>query len=100
LHGPSGVGKTTIARIIAKELDADVIEVDAASRNGVETMRALCDTGRHLSFRASGKRMFILNEVQRLSPNAWDALLTTLEEPPDHLYFALTTTEFDRVPDS
>jgi len=100
LHGPSGVGKTTLARIIAKEFKADVIEIDAATYNGVDAMRSLCETGRHMSLRGGGVRMFVMNEVQRLSRGAWDALLTALEEPPTHLYFALTTTEFDKIPEA
>lgn len=98
LYGPSGVGKTTLARIIAKHFKAEVIEIDAATYNGVDAMRALCETGRHMSLRGAGIRMFVMNEVQRLSRGAWDALLTILEEPPPHLYFALTTTEFDKIP--
>jgi DNA polymerase-3 subunit gamma/tau len=98
LYGPSGLGKTTIARIIATKLDAELIEIDAATYSGVDQMRALSETGRHMSLKGKGVRMFLLNEVQRLSKGAWDALLTILEEPPAHLYFALTTTEFDKIP--
>jgi DNA polymerase III gamma/tau subunit len=100
LVGPSGVGKTTIARLIAQEFEAEVLEVDAATYSGKDEMKQLIETGRHMSLSGAGKRLILMNEVQRLSKAAWDALLTTLEEPPPHLYFALTTTEPDKVPDA
>ena len=100
LTGPSGTGKTTIARIIAQEIDCELTELDAARFNGVENMRELISLGQHRSLSGKGTRMFLLNEVQRLSRGAWDALLTTLEEPPPHLYFALTSTEPEKIPDA
>jgi DNA polymerase III gamma/tau subunit len=100
LSGPSGTGKTTLARIIAKQLDCNPEEIDAAMFSGVDAMRQLIASGSYRSLMTSGRRMFVINEVQRLSKGAFDALLTTLEEPPSHLYFALTTTEADKVPDA
>jgi DNA polymerase III gamma/tau subunit len=98
LSGPSGCGKTTLARIIARTIDADVLEIDAGATNGVESIRALTEHARHRSFSGTGKRLVLLNEVQALTRNSWNALLTIMEEPPEHLYFALTTTEKAKVP--
>jgi len=100
LTGTSGVGKTTIARLIAAYLKCEIVEIDAATYSGVDAMRELMDTAAHRSLGASGSRIFLFNEVQRLSRGAFDAMLTTLEEPPEHLYFALTTTELPKVPDA
>lgn len=96
--GPSGTGKTTMARLIAKEVGADVLELDAASNNGVEAMRELTELVQHRALAGSGTRLVILNEVHMLTRNAWNAILTILEEPPKHLYFALTTTESGKIP--
>lgn len=97
--GPSGVGKTTVARIIGSEIGSEILEVDAASNNGIDAMRALMDIGYYMSATASS-RMVILDECHMLSRSAWNAALKTLEEPPDHLYLALCTTERYRVPDT
>lgn len=99
LTGPSGVGKTTLARILATVLDAEVVEVDAASNNGVEAVRELITLGHHRPLTRAAK-MIICNECQRFSRPAWDVLLMLLEEPPDYLYVAITTTEFGKVPDA
>ena len=117
--GPRGTGKTSTARILAKVLNCeklkdgepcgkcnsclsidagssyDVLELDAASNNGVDNMRdlieraALGNPGRH--------RVFILDEVHMLSKPAEAALLKTLEEPPDHVVFVLATTDPQKV---
>lgn len=97
LTGPSGVGKTTIARIIAAQLKAEILEVDAALHSGVDAARSLADMVKHIPL-GSSSRVLIINECQRLSAAAYDAFLMLLEEPPPHLYVALTTTELGKVP--
>jgi DNA polymerase III gamma/tau subunit len=99
LTGPTGIGKTTLARIIGEQLDADIIEVDAASNNGVDAMRALTELGELMPM-VRANRVMILDECHMLSRAAANAALKTLEEPPEHLYFALCTTEFGRVLDT
>jgi DNA polymerase-3 subunit gamma/tau len=98
--GPSGIGKTTGARIIATDLEAEVIEIDAASNSGVDAMRQLVEVGNHMSLAGSGVRMFIIDECHTLSKPAWQAILKLLEEPPEHLYIALCTTELAKVPET
>jgi DNA polymerase-3 subunit gamma/tau len=98
LTGSGGLGKTTLARIIAKHLGADVHEIDAASNNGIDDMRALIDLGSHMSLTGDGRRMFIIDECHGLSKNAWQSILKMVEEPPEHLFIALCTTELAKVP--
>lgn len=93
--GPSGVGKTTLARITSRVLDAEIIPIDGASQSGVAEMRSLLDD--YATIRTSIARLIVIDECHRLSPNARDAALMTLEEPPPHLFFALCTTEYGRV---
>lgn len=100
LTGPSGVGKTTIARVIASGLDAEVLEIDAAAHNGVESVREMIELGQYASLNGNPNRMFILNEAHMFSRSSWNALLMTLEEPPPHLNIAITTTEANKVPDA
>jgi len=100
LIGPSGVGKTSIARLIAKTLNAEVLEIDAASNNGVDAMRELVDIGAHNPLFGAGKRCIIIDEVHVLTKPAWQTLLKILEEPPAHLYIALCTTEAHKVPET
>lgn len=95
--GPSGVGKTTLARILARELQAEIHEIDAASNNGVDQMRELIDFSKHMAFTETGRRLAIVDECHMLSRNAWNAILKLLEDPPDHFYMALCTTERSRV---
>ena len=75
----------------------DVLEMDAASRTGVENMRELLDGVRYAPSTARYK-VYIIDEVHMLSPGAFNALLKTLEEPPDHAKFIFATTEIRKVP--
>ncbi|HEX2792287.1 MAG TPA: DNA polymerase III subunit gamma/tau [Candidatus Paceibacterota bacterium] len=100
--GSRGLGKTSIARIFAKELgtsDRDLYEIDAASNNGVEYIRELTDNIYTLPFESKYK-VFILDEAHMLSKGAWNAFLKTLEEPPAHALFILATTELEKVPET
>ncbi|MBU6475436.1 MAG: DNA polymerase III subunit gamma/tau, partial [Alphaproteobacteria bacterium] len=121
LTGVRGVGKTTTARIIARALNCekgptvnpcgvcdqcraiaedrhvDVLEMDAASRNGVDEIREIIDSVQYAP--VSGRyKIFILDEVHMLSKAAFNALLKTLEEPPEHVKFVFATTEIRKVP--
>lgn len=95
--GPSGIGKTTLARIVAAELGAEVLEFDAASNSSVDAARQLVELGQFRSLSGTASKMFLIDEFHGLSRQAMDALLKTIEEPPEHLYFALCTTELNRV---
>jgi DNA polymerase-3 subunit gamma/tau len=116
--GPRGTGKTTTARILAKALNCenrhadgspdnecasclaitegsslDVLELDAASHNSVDDIRDIKVSVTTVASAATSKRVFVLDEAHMLSKAAGNALLKTLEEPPDHVYFVLATTE-------
>jgi len=126
LTGVRGVGKTSTARLIAKALNCigpdgqggptitpcnvcepcraisegrhiDVIEMDAASHTSVDDVREIIDAVRYASVSARYK-IYIIDEVHMLSKNAFNALLKTLEEPPEHVKFFLATTEVNKVP--
>ena len=99
--GPAGVGKTTLARIVATEyfeMDSSrVMEVDAATYSKVEDMRGLLKPLGYKNVDGLPK-IVILDECHALSKQAWQVLLKTLEEPPEHVYFSLCTTELSKVP--
>ncbi len=98
--GSRGIGKTSIARILAKELDTtanDMHEIDAASNRGIDDIRELREAVRTLPFESKYK-VYIIDEVHMLTKEAFNALLKTLEEPPEHVVFVLATTEVEKLP--
>lgn len=100
--GSRGTGKTSIARILSRELgtsDNDVYEIDAASNRGIDDVRAIRDGVSTLPFESPYK-VYIIDEVHMLTKEAFNALLKTLEEPPAHAIFMLATTEVDKLPDT
>jgi DNA polymerase-3 subunit gamma/tau len=100
--GSRGLGKTSVARIFARELGAsskDLYEIDAASNNTVDDIRALTENVYTLPFESPYK-VYILDEAPMLSKSAWNAFLKTLEEPPAHAIFILATTELEKVPET
>lgn len=100
--GGRGTGKTTIARIFAQALGVkpvDLYEIDAASNTGVDDVRDLREAANTYPFESPYK-VYILDEVHMLSKSAFNALLKTLEEPPQHVIFILATTEKDKVPET
>lgn len=100
--GSRGTGKTTVARIFAKEVGVsanDLYEIDAASNRGIDDIKELRDGVRVLPFESKYK-IYIIDEVHMLTKEAWGALLKTLEEPPKHVIFILATTELHKVPET
>jgi len=100
--GSRGTGKTSIARIFAKDLGtapSDIYEIDAASNRGIDEIRAIRDGVQTLPFNSEYK-VYIIDEAHMLTKEAWNALLKTLEEPPRHVIFILATTESHKIPET
>lgn len=107
--GPRGVGKTSIARILAHQINdlqyvedtsnIDIVEIDAASNGGVDEVRELRDSA-HILPSKSKYKIYIIDEVHMMSKPAFNALLKTLEEPPAHVIFILATTEVNKLPET
>jgi DNA polymerase III subunit gamma/tau len=98
--GSRGTGKTSTARIFAKEIGTsrnDMYEIDGASNRGIESIRELRDAV-HVSPLDSPYKVYIIDEAHMLTPEAFNALLKTLEEPPSHVIFILATTEVNKIP--
>ena len=100
--GSRGTGKTSLARILAKEAgcsDIDLIEIDAASSRGIDEIRALREAVMFSPMQGKVK-VYIIDEAHMLTKEAFNALLKTLEEPPAHVIFILATTETDKMPET
>jgi len=97
--GGSGIGKTTIARILANNVDAEIIEIDGASNNGVENVREIRKNVNHKSI-SNDYKVYIIDEAHMLSKGAFNALLKTLEEPPEKVIFIMCTTEPEKIPET
>lgn len=96
-YGRSGCGKTTTARILGNEMNAEVVELDAASNNGVDDARNVKDIASKLAL--SGRhKIIIIDEAHMLSKAAWNALLKAIEEPNEKTHFIFCTTEYSAIP--
>ncbi|MEE3203119.1 MAG: DNA polymerase III subunit gamma/tau, partial [Acidobacteriota bacterium] len=122
--GPRGVGKTTTARILARALncekgptpdpcgtcdvckeiaegrDIDVLELDAATHTGIDTVREVIIAGLAIMPVRDRYKIFVIDEFHQLSSSSFNALLKSLEEPPPHVVFMMATTALDKIPDT
>lgn len=99
--GPAGTGKTSLARILASSFGADssnIIELDAATNNGIDDMRDITSALRYQGFGERPTKVIILDECHQLTKQAWQAILKAVEEPPAHVVFCFCTTESAKVP--
>lgn len=96
-YGRSGCGKTTTARILVNETNAEVVELDAASNNSVDDARNIKDIAAKLSL-TGRRKIIIIDEAHMLSKAAWNALLKAIEEPNDKTHFIFCTTEYAAIP--
>ena len=100
--GSRGTGKTSVARIFAQEIgcgENDLYEIDAASNRGIDDVRALRESVTTFPFDSKYK-VYIIDEVHMLTKEAFNALLKTLEEPPEYVVFILATTEMEKLPET